>query len=85
MKDDNSVIYNPENVLKKEARGVGEDVNFGEIQVGVEYIITQKGILDKDKYHIPKNLVDRIEDGVVYFRVTAEGQKNTKEHETNLI
>ena len=59
MKDDNSVIYNPENVLKKEARGVGEDVNFGEIQVGVEYIITQKGILDKDKYHIPKNLVDR--------------------------
>ena len=78
MKDDNSVIYNPENVLKKEARGVGEDVNFGEIQVGVEYIITQKGILDKDKYHIPKNLVDRFEDGVVYFRVTAEGQKNTK-------
>ena len=75
MKDDNSVIYNPENVLKKEARGVGEDVNFGEIQVGVEYIITQKGILDKDKYHIPKNLVDRFEDGVVYFRVTAEGKK----------
>ena len=84
MKDDNSVIYNPENVLKKEARGVGEDVNFGEIQVGVEYIITQKGILDKDKYHIPKNLVDRFEDGVVYFRVTAEGKKY-KEHETNLI
>ena len=79
MKDDNSVIYNPENVLKKEARGVGEDVNFGEIQVGVEYIITQKGILDKDIYHIPNNLVDRFEDGVVYFRVTAEGQKNYKE------
>ena len=85
MKGDNSVIYNPENVLKKEARGVGEDVNFGEIQVGVEYIITQKGILDKDKYHIPKNLVDRFGDGVVYFSITNEEAKQYKEHETNLI
>ena len=75
----NSTIYNPEDIIKKEARGLGEDTDFGEVQeVGVEYIITQKGILDKDKYHIPKNLVDRFEDGVVYFRVTAEGQKNTK-------
>ena len=39
---------------------------FGEVQeVGVENIVTQKGILDKDKYYIPKNLVDRFEDGVV--------------------
>ena len=78
MKDDNSVIYNPENVLKKEARGVGEDVNFGEIQVGVEYIITQKGILDKDKYHIPKNLVDRFEDGVAILELQQKGKKTQR-------
>ena len=82
----NSTIYNPEDIIKKEARGLGDDADFGEIQeVGVEYIVTQKGILDKDKYNIPKNLVDRFEDGVVYFRITNEEAKQYKEHETNLI
>jgi hypothetical protein len=82
----NSTIYNPEDIIKKEARGLGEDADFGEVQeVGVEFIVTQKGILDKDKYYIPKNLVDRFEDGVVYFSVTNEEAKQYKEHETNLI
>ena len=82
----NSTIYNPEDIIKKEARGLGDDADFGEIQeVGVEYIVTQKGILDKDKYNIPKNLVERFEDGVVYFRITNEEAKQYKEHETNLI
>lgn len=82
----NSTIYNPEDIIKKEARGLGEDADFGEVQeVGVEYIVTQKGILDKDKYFIPKNLVDRFEDGIVYFSVTNEEAKQYKEHETNLI
>ena len=82
----NSTIYNPEDIIKKEARGLGVDTDFGEIQeVGVEYIVTQKGILDKDKYYIPKNLVDRFEDAIVYFSVTNEEAKQYKEHETNLI
>ncbi|HZB65482.1 MAG TPA: hypothetical protein VE307_09240 [Nitrososphaeraceae archaeon] len=82
----NSTIYNPEDIIKKEARGLGEDADFGEVQeVGVEYIVTQKGILDKDKYFIPKNLIDRFEDGIVYFSVTNEEAKQYKEHETNLI
>ena len=82
----NSTIYNPEDIIKKEARGLGDDADFGEIQeVGVEYIVTQKGILDKDKYNIPKNLVDRFEDGIVYFRITNEEAKQYKEHETNLM
>ncbi len=53
-------IFNTEDIIKKEARGLGYDADFGEIQeVGIEYIVTQKGIMDKDKYYIPKNLVDR--------------------------
>ena len=48
-------------------------------------MVTQKGILNIDQYYIPKNLVDRFEDGIVYFRVTNEEAKQYKEHETNLI
>ena len=82
----NSTTYNAEDIVKKEARGLGEDTDFGEVQeVDAKYIVTQKGILDKDKYNIPKNLVDRFEDGVVYFRITNEEAKQYKEHETNLI
>ena len=79
-------FYNPEDIIKKEARGLGDDADFGEVhEVGVEYIVTQQGILDKDKYYIPKHLVERFEDGIVYFRVTKEESKQYKEHETNLI
>ena len=87
MSSDFNTIYNPESIIKKEARGLGEDTDFGEVQeVGIEYIGTQKGIMDKDKYYIPKNLVDRFEDGTVYFRLTAAEQaKQYKEYETNLI
>ena len=75
----NSTIYNPEDIIKKEARGLGEDTDFGEIQeVGVEYIVTQKGILDKDKYYIPKNMVDRFDDGIVYLVLQMKRQNNTK-------
>ena len=85
MSSDSNTIYNPEDIIKKEARGLGEDADFELQEVGVEYIVTQKGILDRDKYYIPKNLVDRFEDGIVYFRVTTEQAKQYKEHEINLI
>ena len=86
MSSDSNTSYNPEDIIKKEARGLGDDTDLGEVQeVGVEHIVTQKGILDKDKYYIPKNLVDRFEDGVVYFSITNEEAKHYKEHETNLI
>ena len=86
MSSDSNTNYNPEDIIKKEARGLGDDADFGEVQeVGIEHIVTQKGILDKDKYYIPKNLVDRYEDGIVYFSITNEETKHYKEHETNLI
>ena len=37
------LIYNSEDIIKKEARGLGDDADFGEVQeIGVEYIVTQK-------------------------------------------
>jgi len=77
----NYTSYNQEDIVKKEARGLGEDADFGEVQeVGIEYLTTQKGILEKDKYYIPKNVVDQFADGIVYFSVTNEETKQYKKY-----
>ena len=48
---------NWDEVIKKEALGIG-DYDLGEI-LGVEagHVITKKGTVDKDKFSLPKDLV----------------------------
>ena len=59
--EDESTTFNPEEIIKKEARGLG-DADFGEVQqVTGEFIVTQKGTVDKDVFYIPKNLVDHFD------------------------
>jgi hypothetical protein len=66
----NSVIYNRPDIIKKEAVGM-DYIDLGEIQeVGLKYIKTKKGIIKKDIFYIPKNLVDRFDGVHVWFRVT---------------
>jgi hypothetical protein len=80
--DGNSIIYNSEDVLKKEARGIG-NADLGEVQeVSPEYIITQKGTLVVDKFYIPKSLVDRFDGNIVWFKVTEEDANKYKKHTT---
>ena len=44
-----STIYQPQDVLKKEARGTG-NADLGEVKgVSDEYVITEKGVIDKDR------------------------------------
>lgn len=48
MIDDTPIIYNPKDVLKKEARGL-DNANLGKVQeVSPEYIVTQTGTLVVD-------------------------------------
>ena len=56
----NSTLYNPEEFVKGEIRSLREGAGLSKFQeIGVEYILTQKGFLDKDKYYMPKNVVVR--------------------------
>jgi hypothetical protein len=65
--------------LKKEARGIGDDADFGEVQdISREYVITQKGIVDKERYYIPKNLLERFDGDTVYFKITKDEAKQYK-------
>ena len=59
-------------IIKKEARGI-EEADFGEIQdVNSEYVLTQKGIIDKEFFSFPKNLVQDYDGYRVLFKVTEE-------------
>jgi hypothetical protein len=81
-----SPIYNPEDVIKKEARGIEDESDLGEVQeVGTEYILTKKGTIDGDKFYIPKNLVERFDGHIVWFKLTEEESHQYKEHKTHLI
>jgi uncharacterized protein (TIGR02271 family) len=63
--------------IKKEARGI-DDADFGEIQsVDSEYVITQKGIIDKEFFSIPINLVQDYDGNRVLFKVTEEEARNS--------
>jgi hypothetical protein len=73
-----STTFNPQEIIKKEARGLG-DADFGEVQqVTGEFIVTQKGTVDKDVFYIPKNLVDHFDGSTVFFTVTEEEAKQYK-------
>ncbi|HSF49452.1 MAG TPA: hypothetical protein VLA74_01720 [Nitrososphaeraceae archaeon] len=71
--------YNFEEIVKKEARGLGDDTDFGEVQeILGEHIITQKGTVDKERYHIPRNLIERFDGNTVYFKITKDEAKQYK-------
>ncbi len=63
--------------IKKEARGI-DDADFGEIQsVDPEYVTTQKGIIDKEFFSFPVNLVQDYDGNRVLFKVTEEEARNS--------
>ena len=64
-------------IIKKEARGI-DDADFGEIQsVDPEYVLTQKGMIDKEFFSFPKNLAQGYDGNRVWFKVTEEEARNS--------
>jgi hypothetical protein len=63
-------------VIKKEARVIN-DADLGEVQeIRLENVITKSGVVDKEVYSIPKNLVERYDGHNLWFRVTKEDAEN---------
>ena len=69
-------ITNWDEIVKKEARGKN-DYDLGEVQdVQPEIVVTKKGIVDKDKFYLPKMLVERYDGHKVFFSITKEDYEN---------
>jgi hypothetical protein len=65
-------------IVKKEARGIN-DYDLGEVhEVEPEIVVTKRGLVDKDKFYLPKNLVERFDGDKVWFSITKEDAQNYK-------
>ena len=63
-------------IIKKEARGIN-DADLGEVQeIRLDNVVTKAGVVDKEVYSIPKNLVERYDGHNLWFRVTKEDAEN---------
>jgi hypothetical protein len=63
---------NWDEVLKKEARGIG-DYDLGEVdEIQTDVVVTKKGIVDKDKFYLPKNLAERYDGHKIWFKMSKE-------------
>jgi len=67
-----------EKVIKKEARGL-DDYDLGEVEeVDEEHVITKKGVVDKDRFFLPRNKVNRFDGHKLWFEVTKDEAKTYK-------
>ena len=71
-----------EKVIKKEARGL-DDYDLGEVQeIDQERVITKKGVVDKDKFYLPRNKVNRFDGDKLWFEISKDEAHAYKHSET---
>ncbi len=77
-KNNNDPVINPEEIIKKEARGMNNSF-LGQVQeITSDYIVVEKGSVEKERYNFPKNLFDRYDGHDVWFNITEEQTKQYK-------
>lgn len=63
-----STNFSWDEVIKKEAMGGDDMADLGEVQeVGQHYILTQRGVINKDRFYIPKYLVIGYDGTTLWF------------------
>jgi uncharacterized protein (TIGR02271 family) len=66
----NNIDWN--DVIKKEAKG-NNDEDFGEVQdIQGNYVLVQKGIINKEKFYIPKDQAESYDGDVLRFRISEQ-------------
>ena len=74
MSDSNNIDW--DDVIKKEARG-SDDEDLGEVkETDGDYVIVQKGMINKEKFYIPKNMAESYDGSVLRFNISKEEVRN---------
>ena len=77
--DNNKDDIDWKHVIKKEAIGI-DGLDLGEVhEVGDTYIITQKGLINKKRYHIPISSVESFDGDILKLRVSESELKGFEE------
>ena len=73
-----SGITNWDEIVKKEARGL-DDYDLGEVQnLNEQFVETKRGVVDKDKFFLPREKVVKFDGNKVWFNVTKDEAKAYK-------
>ncbi len=60
-------------IIIKEARGLAKGDDLGEVQeIGLEFVVTERGRLVKHKFYLPKHLVKGYDGKTLWFNITEE-------------
>ena len=66
----NNIEWN--DVIKKEARGINDE-DFGEVQeIQGNYVLVKKGMINKEKFYIPKEQAESYDGDVIKFRFSEQ-------------
>jgi uncharacterized protein (TIGR02271 family) len=59
-------------VIKKEARGINNE-DLGEVQeVTLDYVVVEKGVINKEKFYIPRDLAVGYNGAILIFNISAD-------------
>ena len=76
--NNNNPVFNPEEIVKKEARGISNNF-LGQVQeITSDNIVVEKRTVEKERYYFPKNLFNSYDGHDVWFRITEEQAKQYK-------
>ena len=72
-------------VIKKEARGINDE-DFGEVQeVKDNYVLIQKGIINKKKFYIPKDQAESYDGDVLKFKFSEQELSKYQDEQSSAI
>src|SRR5919199_3153820 len=73
----NNIAINWNNIVGQEARSIDDNADLGKIQGLFEpFIVTERGTINKEKFYIPKSLIKRYTDEILYFDITEQQAKD---------
>jgi hypothetical protein len=73
----NNIAINWNTIIGQEARSVDDNADLGKIQGLFEpFIVTERGTINKEKFYIPKSLIIRYNDEMLYFDITEQQAKD---------
>ncbi len=71
-------IVDWDKIIKKEARGL-DNYDLGEVQdLNEQFVETKRGLVDKDKFYLPRSKVVKFDGDKVWFSVTKDEAKAYK-------